>query len=121
MRKTLLLLTFMILSLPVARSAEVEKPIPAKEAAKHVGETASVTGKVDGVRTLDSGMTLVNLDGRYPDQACTIVVRPQHAKAVGDLSGLDGKTVTVRGTITDYKGKPQIEITTRDAITEAKK
>ncbi len=66
-------------------------------------------------------MTLVNIDGRYPDQALTVVVRPQHAKAVGHLSGLDGKTIAVRGKITDYKGKPQVEIEKREAITEQKK
>lgn len=120
MRKTFLLTTLALLSLLVTRSAEPDKQIPAKETGQHVGETVSVTGKVTGVRTLDSGMTLVNLGGPYPDQACTIVVRPQHAKAVGDISGFDGKTITVRGTITAYKGKPQIEISKRDVVTEVK-
>ena len=103
-----------------ARAADATKSFPAREAKDHLGETVTISGKVDGVRTLDSGMTLVNLDGRYPEQACTIVVRPPHAKTVGDLSGFDGKTIAVSGTVTDYKGKPQIEITKRDAIAEIK-
>lgn len=102
-------------------AASADKSYPATEAKNHVGESAFITGKVDGVRVTSSGMTLVNLDGRYPDQAFTIVVRPEHAKDVGDLSPLDGKTVTVHGKITDFKGKPQIEITKREAITEKKK
>jgi DNA/RNA endonuclease YhcR with UshA esterase domain len=112
---------FALLTLVAALAADTLKTYPAAEARKHVGETAIVTGKVDGVRTLDSGLTLINLDGRYPEQACTVVVRAEHAKDVGDLSGLDGKTIAVKGTITDYKGKPQIEVTQRDAITEPKK
>ena len=70
------------------------------------------------MRVTSTGLTLVNLDGRYPDQACTVVVRAEHQKTVGDLSGLEGKTIRVHGTITEFKGKPQIEITSKDAITE---
>jgi len=119
--KFALLLSCLALSCVIpARAADATKSFPAREAQGHCGETVTITGKVDGVRTLDSGMTLVNLDGRYPEQACTIVVRPQHAQTVGDLSGFVGKTIAVTGVVTDYKGKPQIEITKRDAITETK-
>ena len=119
--KFALLLSWLALScvIPV-RAADATKSFLAREAQGHFGETVTITGKVDGVRTLDSGMTLVNLDGRYPGQSCTLVVRPKHAKTVGDLSGFVGKTIAVTGVVTDYKGRPQVEITKRDAITETK-
>jgi hypothetical protein len=39
------------------------------------------------------------------------------ATNVGDVSGLDGKTVDIAGTVKLYKGKPDIVIQSRDRIT----
>ena len=47
----------------LAIAADDPKSYAAKEAAKHVGETATVT-YVEVVRVTSSGLTLVNLDGR---------------------------------------------------------
>ena len=38
----------------------------AVEAAKHVGETATVTGRVDGVQQSSKGNIFLNIGGKYP-------------------------------------------------------
>jgi len=40
----------------------------AVEAAKHVGETATVTGRVDGVHQSSKGNIFLNIGGKYPNQ-----------------------------------------------------
>src|SRR5437016_12748539 len=40
----------------------------AMEAAKHVGETATVTDKVDGVHQSGKGNIFLNMGGKYPNQ-----------------------------------------------------
>lgn len=105
-------------STALAAEGSAAKTYPATEAKNHVGEEAFVTGKVDAVRAFDSGMVLVNLDGRYPDNAFTILVQPANAPAVGDLAALQGKRVAVWGKIILFHDKPEIEITARSAIKE---
>ena len=51
-------------------------------------------------------MTLVNLGAAYPNQLMTIVLK----EGAKDLK-LDGKNITVKGKVIDYKGKPEIEVT----------
>ena len=43
----------------------------AAEAAKHVGETATITGTVDGVHQSGKGNIFLNMGGKYPNQAFT--------------------------------------------------
>src|SRR6266702_3069519 len=43
----------------------------AVEAAKHVGEIATVTYRVDGVHQSSKGNIFLNLGGKYPNQALT--------------------------------------------------
>jgi hypothetical protein len=46
----------------------------AVEAAKHVGETATVTDRVDGVQHLGKGNIFLNMGGKYPNQAFTAFI-----------------------------------------------
>jgi hypothetical protein len=112
------LFCFLVAGLVSAFAADAAKPMPAVEARQHIGEVAVVTGRVDSVRKFDSGMQLMNLDGRYPHQALTVVVSAKAAASVGDVSGYKGKTIAVSGRITEYKGGPQIEVSSKDAIKE---
>lgn len=86
--------------------------IDIKDAAGNIGKTVSITGKVFGSRDMGS-LYLVNMGAAYPDQLLTVVLRGE-AKKVG--SDLDSKTIRVTGKITEYKGKPQIEITDPNMI-----
>ncbi len=51
----------------------------AVEAAKHVGETATVTGRVDGVHQSSKGNIFLNMGGKYPNQAFIAFVPSSNA------------------------------------------
>ncbi len=57
----------------VAASVTAQSPATctAVEAAKHVGEIATVTYRVDGVHQSSKGNIFLNLGGKYPNQALT--------------------------------------------------
>jgi hypothetical protein len=74
-----------------------------------VGKVVSTKGKVYGLKSLSS-MTLVNLGADYPNQLLTVVLKGE-AKDHFSSDFLIGKTLLVKGTISDYKGKPQIVVT----------
>ena len=59
-----------------------------------------------------NGMTLLNIGGDAPNQDFTIVIRKADRSKFGQPDiDLKGKTVTVIGRVTDYKGAAEIEIT----------
>jgi hypothetical protein len=89
--------------------------IPHAEAAKHVGQEVTVTGKVSGVRTIPSGMTFVNFGTRGAADAFTAVGKPGVVDGQA-LSAYDGKDVEVTGTIELYKDSPQIVLKGAESI-----
>ncbi len=96
------------------------KIYPANEAKNHLNETASITGTVSAIKTTKAGLILMNIDGFYPDQELTVVVKPDHGKDVGDLDGFKAKKIVVHGKIISFHEKPEIEITAKDQIELAK-
>ena len=93
-------------------SSSSAKMIDIHEAAKHYNEDILVASKVYGFKDFGS-MVLVNLGDQYPNQLLTLVLRG-NAKAIAQQ--LDGKIITVRGKVVEYKGKPEIEVTETDQI-----
>ena len=89
--------------------------IPFAEAAKHVGEEVTVTGKVSGVRTIASGMTFLNFGARGEAGAFTAVARAGISDAE-TLKAFEGKEVEVTGKVELYKGSPQIVLKSSEAI-----
>ena len=83
------------------------------EAAAHIGEHATVCGKVVSAKYASSSRgqpTFINLDRAYPNQKFTIVIwgsnrsnfsQPEHQYS--------RKNVCVTGYIGSYRGIPQIE------------
>lgn len=103
------------LALLVATPAAA-RAIPASEASSHTGETATVEGQVAEVFTSRRGDTFIDLGGRYPNETFTGVIFRSNAGAFGDVSGLQGSTVDLTGTITNYRGRPEIILRSRDQI-----
>jgi len=89
----------------------------ASEAAKHVGETATVTDKVDGVHQSGKGNVFLNMGGKYPNQAFTAFIPSSSAAQFSNPQQYEGRTVTVSGKITLYRGKPEIVVTSPSQIT----
>ena len=88
-----------------------------EEAAKHVGEMATVTGKVDGVHQSGKGNIFLNMGGKYPNQAFTAWVPSASAAQFSNPQQYEGQTVSASGKITLYHGKPEIIVTSPSQIT----
>lgn len=61
-----------------------------------------------------SGLTLVNLGAAYPNQLLTVVLK---GEAKEKWTAKDGKTICVRGKVSEYKDKFQIEISKSEDVT----
>ena len=107
--KTLLVLFAVALTaLAIAQSTPV---CTAAEAAKHVGEIATVTDRVEGVHQSGRGNIFLNMGGKYPNEAFTAWIPSASAGQFSNPQQYEGKTVAVSGKITLYHGKPEIQVT----------
>lgn len=87
-----------------------------QEAAKHVGETATITGGVDGVHQSGKSNIFLNMGGKYPNQAFTAFIPSSSAAQFPNPQQYEGRTVAVSGKITLYKGKPEIIVNSPSQI-----
>src|SRR5581483_5642002 len=87
-----------------------------QEAARHVGETATVTGTVDGTHQSGKGNIFLNMGGKYPNQAFTAFIPSSSAGQFSNPQQYEGKTVSVSGKISLYKGKPEIIVNSPSQI-----
>jgi DNA/RNA endonuclease YhcR with UshA esterase domain len=110
--KTFLAL-FAIAALAIAQAPPNYTP---GEAAKHVGETATVTGTVDGFHQSGKGNIFLNMGGKYPNQAFTAFIPSGSAAQFSQPQRYEGQTVSVSGKITLYHGKPEIVVTSPSQI-----
>jgi DNA/RNA endonuclease YhcR with UshA esterase domain len=91
-----------------AMSARAETIVAAADAPKHVGETVTVEGTVSAVHTDSrSGITFIDMGGRFPDQAFTGVIFKSDAGKFPNVESLTGKVVDMTGPVHDFKGKPE--------------
>jgi len=97
---------------PEHQPAGPAKVISINDAANHYNEYVSITAQVYGTKDFGS-MVLVNLGAAYPNSPLTLVLRGD-AKSLGQT--IDGKMITVTGTITQYKNKPEIVVADPAAI-----
>jgi len=73
-----------------------------------IGEKLSTEGKVYSIKKLQN-MTLVNVGGDYPNQLLTVVLKGEARKYFSD-DYIVGKVLRVSGTVTNFKGKPEIVV-----------
>jgi hypothetical protein len=97
-----------VLFLAALGFAQDNKIYSASEAAKHVGETATVTDKVTGVHESKTGHIFLNMGGRYPNQVFTAFIPKDSADQFPNAKELNGRTISITGKIVLYKGKPEI-------------
>jgi DNA/RNA endonuclease YhcR with UshA esterase domain len=114
-RKTLLTLLAVICAASIVAQTAT---YTATEAAKHVGEIATITGRVEGVHQSGRGNIFLNMGGKYPNQAFTAFIPSASAAQFSNPQQYDGKTVAVSGKITLYRGKPEITVTNVSQIIE---
>ena len=82
--------------------------IPFSDARKHVGTTQCVRGTVLRVKTGNRGVTFLDFCEDYRTCPFTVVVFPGDLKHVGDVRGLKGRTVEIKGAVREYDGRAEI-------------
>jgi DNA/RNA endonuclease YhcR with UshA esterase domain len=104
----------LVLALALTAAPALAETIGPADARAHVGETVTVEGTVDQVYTARrSGVTFLDLGGRYPNEAFMAVIFSGDAGKFPNVHALEGKTVDITGPVRLYKGKPEIIL--RDA------
>jgi hypothetical protein len=102
----------LILGLLLAPSVESQRKLAANEAKDHVGEQATVCGKVASTRyaaTTRGKPTFLNLDKPYPAQIFTVLIWGDSREKFGaPEEKYRDKQVCVTGKITEYRGAPEI-------------
>ncbi len=88
-----------------------------EEGRRHLGETACVEGPVASVGTSRGGDVFLNLGKPYPDPGrFTLFIPARHVGKFEAVFGprfwttLQGRTVRALGTIEEYQGGPEIEL-----------
>jgi DNA/RNA endonuclease YhcR with UshA esterase domain len=110
------LITFLLIVLAgVAAAAQAPSTLTAAQAQQHLGERATVCGKV-ATANFASGArgqpTFLNLDAPYPKAIFTVVIWRDMRSRLGGSPEVSykGQTICVSGQITSYRGDPQIVI-----------
>ena len=89
-----------------------QQTIPAADAAKHLGEKATVCGVVASARYASSSKgkpTFLNLDKPYPNAIFTVLIwDDDRAKFNEPEVRLRDKRICTTGKITEYRGTPEM-------------
>lgn len=84
--------------------------LKADQAAAHVGETATVEGRLSISRT-SSGETYLDIGGSGSTAPFSAYVSRGNSGKFQDMDKLNGKNVQVTGQISTFRGKPEIFLT----------
>ena len=87
-----------------------EPTYTAEEAGKHIGETATISGKIEDAHQSQGGPAFLNMGGRHPNETFTVFISAGDSAAFKDVKDYMGKTVAVTGKIKDHNGKPEIMV-----------
>lgn len=80
------------------------------DAARHVGEYASVHGMLVDAHTSASGTVFLDFCKNYKTCPFSAVIFADDAKKFSDLNSLAGKNITITGAISSYNGKAEIKL-----------
>lgn len=110
MQRISLLVVVLAILFPTCSHSQILRAVEAKD---HVGENATVCDSIASEHTASDSRgtpTFINLDQTYPHQVFTILIWGSDRAAVGAIP----KTgrVCARGTISLYRGVPEIVVHT---------
>jgi DNA/RNA endonuclease YhcR with UshA esterase domain len=100
-------------------AAPVDKPkvIKDSEATRYVGKEVEVQGRVVSVTTSPLGTAFINFGGEYPNQKFAGFIAAGSRIATDQrLTMIQGKIISITGTIELRQGKPEINIVSADQI-----
>jgi DNA/RNA endonuclease YhcR with UshA esterase domain len=101
---------------PLETNSPVALKISAADATNFYDREMIVTGKVAQV-TIRPTVTFLNLDKKYPDSPFSVVIIHGHSQFFGDANALKGKSIEIKGKITNYKDKPEIALDNTNQLT----
>src|SRR4029077_20160215 len=111
---------FAILSLLlclIASRAEELPVIKDSEAVHYIGENVEVRGFVVSVTTSPLGTAFINFGGEYPNQTFAGFIEAESKVGTDQrIATLQGKIISITGTIELHEGKPQIKVMSTDQI-----
>jgi hypothetical protein len=97
------------------------KKLSATEAKAHIGENATVCGRVVSARYVTTSRgkpTFLNFDKEYPHEMFTIIIWGENREKFGNPEEkYRSKKICVSGTITEYRGVPEIAVSDTTQIT----
>src|SRR6266705_2885072 len=103
----------------LAQAAQVKR-LTAAEAKDHIGEQATVCGKVTSTRyaaTTRGKPTFLNLDKPYPSQVFTVLIWGENRPKFGaPEEQYRGKQICVKGTLTEYRKAHEIVVSDPQSI-----
>ncbi len=101
----------------ISSIAICQTSMPVDSVAARIGDRVTVCAKVYGVKSLEK-VTLINVGAPYPNSPLTIVIFAKDKGNFKDIeSTYDDKNICVIGMVKEYKGKPEIIVTTPHDIT----
>jgi len=101
----------------IASRAQELPVIKDSEAVQYVGENVEVRGFVVSVTTSPLGTALINFGRDYPNQTFAGFIEAGSKMATDQrIATLQGKIISITGTIELYEGKPQIKVMSLDQI-----
>jgi nuclease S1 len=89
---------------------------PDREAAAHVGETATIVGTVVSVFRSPGGNVYLNFGADYPRQTFTAVALAPVPRWTTGVDSLVGRRVRVRGKVVNYRGRVEIVLKEAEQI-----
>lgn len=93
------------------------KHISTSDAKNHIGESTVVAGTVSEIHVTRKGTVLIDMDGNFPNEHFTAVWLASGAP-IAQLQNFEGKSISVKGTIQEYRGRPEIVLTSMSQISE---
>jgi DNA/RNA endonuclease YhcR with UshA esterase domain len=95
--------------LVMSAAAALSTSDPSVRISGKVGGPATVEGVVSQVHVATkSGVTFIDMGGRYPDNAFSAVIWPEDAGKFSNIGAFYGRAVKITGDLRLYHGKPEI-------------
>lgn len=99
--------------------ASAQKKIAAKEASKHIGDTVTIADKIYSTKLIENtNMVLLDVGGEHPNQYLTVVIKGEDRSKFNNKPEeyYKGRNVRVTGILIDYKGKPEIIVSSPEEL-----
>jgi DNA/RNA endonuclease YhcR with UshA esterase domain len=101
----------------IATRADDPLVIKDSKAVRYVGKNVEVRGFVVSVTTSPIGTAIINFGQEYPNQTFAGFIAADSKMANDDrIAALEGKIISITGTIELDEGKPEIKVTSPDQI-----